>query len=50
MKIAILIDEPRVSYLPGEEGLSEDLQKRKTVKNLKEVLSKRFECSLIKTL
>ncbi|HHV83225.1 MAG TPA: ATP-grasp domain-containing protein [Tepidanaerobacter syntrophicus] len=48
MKIAILVDEPRVSYLPGEEGLSEDLQKRKTVKNLKEVLSKRFECSLIK--
>ncbi|NLU11262.1 MAG: ATP-grasp domain-containing protein [Tepidanaerobacter acetatoxydans] len=48
MKIAILIDEPRVSYLPGEEGLNEDLQKRKTVKNLKEVLSKRFECSLVK--
>ena len=40
MKIAILIDEPRITYLPGEEGAGEDLQKRRTVKGLKEVLSK----------
>ncbi|HHY05258.1 MAG TPA: ATP-grasp domain-containing protein [Thermoanaerobacterales bacterium] len=48
MKIAILIDEPRITYLPGEEGAGEDLQKRRTVKGLKEVLSKRFECIVMK--
>ena len=35
MKIAILTDEPRAHYLPGEEGLSEDLQKQRTIKDLK---------------
>ncbi len=44
MKIAILTDEPRIQHLPGEEGLSEDLQKRRTIKDLKKVISKRFEC------
>ena len=42
MKIAILTDEPRIQHLPGEEGLSEDLQKRRTIKDLKKVISKRF--------
>lgn len=48
MKVAILVDEPRVHYLPGEEGLSEDLQKRRTIKGLKEVLSKKYECVALK--
>lgn len=48
MKVAILIDEPRVNVLPGEEGSNEDLQKRRTVKDLKDVISKRFECIVLK--
>ncbi len=44
MKIAIITDKPRTKYLPTEEGLMEDKQKRKTIKNIKEVLSKRFDC------
>jgi D-alanine-D-alanine ligase len=48
MKIAIIVDDSRVNYLPGEEGLNEDLQKRRTVKDLKEAISKCFECIVLK--
>jgi D-alanine-D-alanine ligase len=48
MKVAILVDEPRIHYLPGEEGLNEDLQKRRTIKGLKEVLAKKYECVALK--
>lgn len=48
MKIAILTDKPRAALLAGEEGYSEDLQKRKTVLELKEVLSKKFDCIVLK--
>lgn len=44
MKIAIVTDQSRTKYLPNEEGLFEDKQKRKTVKEIKEVLSERFTC------
>lgn len=44
MKVAIITDQPRAKYLPTEEGVMEDKQKRKTVKELKEVLSKKFNC------
>ena len=44
MKIAIVTDMPRIAYLPGEEGLREDEQKRKTVKDLQKVISKKYEC------
>jgi D-alanine-D-alanine ligase len=48
MKVAILIDEPRINFLPGEEGSNEDLQKRRTIKCLKKVILKRFECIVLK--
>lgn len=44
MKIAIVTDLPRSAFLPSEEGLMEDRQKRNTVKSIKEVLSERFTC------
>jgi len=44
MKIAIVTDKQRSGLLTGEEGRHEDRQKRETVLNIKEVLSKRFEC------
>ena len=44
MKIAIVTDMPRIAYLPGEEGMREDEQKRKTVQDLQEVISKKYEC------
>jgi D-alanine-D-alanine ligase len=44
VKIAIITDKPRVKYLPTEEGLLEDKQKKNTIKNIKRVLSGRFDC------
>ncbi len=44
MKVAIITDKPRVKYLPTEEGLLEDKQKRNTIKGIKRVLSERFDC------
>lgn len=44
MKVAIVTDKPRFKLLPTEEGIMEDKQKRKTIKGLKEVLSKKFNC------
>lgn len=44
MKVAIVIDQPRIKVLPTEEGLAEDRQKRKTMKEIKRVLSKKFKC------
>lgn len=48
MKIAILTDESRASILPGKEGYLEDLQKKKTVSELKKILSKKYECIILK--
>ncbi len=47
MTIAILLDQPRKNHLPGEEGVREDLQKRKIANEVEEVLSKRYECITI---
>lgn len=44
MKVAIVTDKPRIKYLPTEEGMLEDRQKKKTVEELKEVLSKKYDC------
>ncbi len=44
MKIGIITDKPRAEFLPTEEGLLEDKQKRKTVKHLKETISKKYDC------
>jgi D-alanine-D-alanine ligase len=44
VKVAIVTDKPRFKLLPTEEGIMEDKQKRKTIKGLKEVLSKKFNC------
>lgn len=43
MKIAIVIDKPRVDYLPSEEGEQEDSQSVKTMKHIKEALSDEYE-------
>lgn len=44
MKLAIITDRSRTKFLPVEEGLMEDKQKKKTVEEIKEVLSKRSNC------
>jgi len=44
MKIAIVTDQPRTAFLPREEALMEDQQKRETVMTIKEVLSEKFTC------
>lgn len=44
MKIAIVTDKPRIKYLPTEEGMLEDRQKKKTVEELKKVLAKKYDC------
>ncbi len=44
MKVAIITDKPRAEFLPTEEGLLEDKQKRKTVKQLKNIISKKYNC------
>ncbi len=43
MRIAIVIDKSRAEYLPGEEGRQEDRQSLKTMKSIKEVLSKEYD-------
>jgi D-alanine-D-alanine ligase len=44
VKVAIVTDQPRSKFLPTEEGLMEDKQKRETIKFIKEILSKQFTC------
>lgn len=44
MKIAILTDETRVGYIPSEEAVKEDEQKESTVKEVKKILSKKYDC------
>lgn len=44
MKMAVVTDKPRFEILPTEEGIMEDKQKKKTIKGIKEVLSKKFNC------
>lgn len=44
MKVAIVTDRPRFQFLPTEEGIMEDRQKRSTVKEIKKVLSESFNC------
>lgn len=44
MKIAIVTDESRTKYLKDFEGEFEDAQKARTVKTLKETISKKYEC------
>lgn len=43
MKIAIVRDQPRVEFLPGEEGIQEDKQHKITSKHIKEALSDEYE-------
>lgn len=44
MKIGIVTDRPRKEYLKDKEGEYEDAQKERTVKTLKRVISKKYEC------
>lgn len=44
MKIAILTDRSRMDFLPSEEGFKEDEQKRKTVEEVKKILSTKYDC------
>nr|WP_300004290.1 ATP-grasp domain-containing protein [Tissierella sp.] len=44
MKIAIVTDQSRTAYLKDKEGEYEDAQKSRTVKALKEVISKKYDC------
>lgn len=44
MKIAILTDKSRKDFLPSEEAIQEDNQKKETVASLKKVLSKKYDC------
>lgn len=44
MKIAIVTDRSRESFVPSEEARLEDQQKSQTVKAIKEILSKEYEC------
>jgi len=44
LKIAIVTDRPRVGLLPLEERLKEDEQKRKTVEEIKRILSQKYDC------
>ena len=43
MKIAIVTDQPRVEFLPGEEGIQEDKQHKITMKHIKKALSEEYE-------
>lgn len=43
MKIAIVMDQPRIEFLPGEEGIQEDKQHKVTSKHIKEALSDEYE-------
>lgn len=44
MKIAIVTDDSRTKYLKDIEGEYEDAQKIRTIKYLKETISKKYEC------
>lgn len=44
MKIAIVTDKLRIDSLPLEERLKEDEQKRKTVEEIKKILSQKYDC------
>ena len=44
MKIAIVTDRSRVDSIPLEERLKEDEQKRKTVEEIKKILSQKYNC------
>ncbi|MCF6466774.1 D-alanine--D-alanine ligase family protein [Clostridium sp. Cult2] len=44
MKIAIVTDKSRMDLLPSEEGFKEDEQKRKTIEEVKEILSQKYDC------
>lgn len=44
MKIAILTDASRADFLPSEEAIQEDNQKKETVRELENILSKKYEC------
>lgn len=44
MKIAIITDKSRMDFLPSEEAFKEDEQKRKTVEEVKKILSKKYDC------
>lgn len=44
MKIGIITDKTRTTYLKDLEGESEDAQKQITVKSLNRVISKRYDC------
>ena len=44
MKIAIVTDKPRIQILKNKEGLMEDRQKKRTIEEIKNVLSKKFRC------
>lgn len=43
MKIAIVRDQPRAEYLPGEEGIQEDKQHITTMQHIKEALDDTYE-------
>lgn len=43
MKIAIVTDKPRVEFLPGEEGLQEDKQRKATMEHITEALSDEYD-------
>jgi len=44
LKIAIVTDKSRIDLIPSEEGFKEDEQKRKTVEELKKILSTKYDC------
>lgn len=44
MKIAIVTDKSRMDFLPSEEGFKEDEQKKKTVEEVKKILSSNYDC------
>ena len=44
MKIAIITDKSREDFLPSEEAVQEDGQKTQTVNEIKEILSKKYDC------
>lgn len=44
MKIAVVTDKSRVNFLPLEEALKEDEQKRMTVDEVIRILSRKYDC------
>ena len=43
MKIAIVRDQSRAEYLPGEEGIQEDMQHKVTMEHIREALEDTYE-------